>query len=284
MSTATFVDISAAVGVTPRPNPKKGKEPRNKLADVSIVQELLNAAGVKVKENGKADDKTIEAIKKFQKSKAGFKNPDGVIDPGRKTIKKLNELWQKSKDGKDAAKDAKTNGKDAAKDKPKKKIRVAYTVPLYGQPTGMSCWAAGIAMMVGHKKSMSINIKSIADELGYQKQFKTNGLHPEDTKVFKAWGLRYESPMCYTVEGFADLLRAYGPLWVASKVNAPHIRVVTGIAGDGTADGTMVAINDPAPVGKGSKYKRTYRKFADQMEGLGADELSFKKPIYIAHF
>ncbi len=270
MSVAQCINVSAAVGVTPRPNPTKGKEPKNKPKDVKLVQELLKAAGMKCPVNGKADDKTIEAIRKFQKTRVKLQTPDGVVDPGKKTITKLHEL-QAASDGTGTA-------------KPKKKIRVAYTVPLYGQPTGMSCWAAGIAMMVGYKKSMSINIKSIADELGYQKQFKTNGLHPEDTKVFKAWGLRYESPMCYTVEGFADLLRAYGPLWVASKVNAPHIRVITGIAGDGTADGTVVAINDPAPVGKGSKYKRTYRKFADEMEGLGADELSFKKPIYVAHF
>ncbi len=162
-------------------------------------------------------------------------------------------------------------------------INYRHSVELIAQPTNMSCWAAGTAMMVSWKNSMSIDPNTIADALGYQAQMAqdTGGLHPEDTKVFKKWGLSWEPPICYTVQGFADLV-AGGPIWIAAKVGGPHVRVVTGISGDGTATGTTVYINDPWPVGSGASYTRTYAQLAAEMEGLGSDELSFAKPIYVA--
>jgi hypothetical protein len=93
--------------------------------------------------------------------------------------------------------------------------------------------------------------------------------------------MSWESPVCYTVQGFADLLRR-GPLWIASDVGEAHVRVVHGISGDGTPDGTQVFINDPWPVNSGASYTRTFRTLAQEMEGLGEDELSFARPIYVA--
>ena len=63
------------------------------------------------------------------------------------------------------------------------------------------------------------------------------------------WGLDPEPAHSYTVEGFYGLLDRYGPLWVAAAVPGPHIRVVTGIEGDGTPDGTTLYINDPWEAG-----------------------------------
>jgi hypothetical protein len=59
------------------------------------------------------------------------------------------------------------------------------------------------------------------------------------------------------------------------------VRVVTGMTGDGTPDGTKIAINDPAG---GKKYKKTYVQVAGKMEDLGAQEAKLKAPIYLAHF
>ena len=44
--------------------------------------------------------------------------------------------------------------------------------------------------------------------------------------------------------GLRKLLETYGPLWVASAepLAGDHIRVVTGMAGDGTAHGTNVSM------------------------------------------
>lgn len=271
---ATATKLSGPVGQKPRPS--KGKEPKNAPADVKLVQDLLNAGGIKCPTSGKADKKTIEAIEKFQKTKAKLKKPDGVVDPDMKTFKALlkhgGSKMEEAGGGDDKAKEAGP--------KPKK-ISISYMVPVMAQPTNMSCWATAIAMMLGWKKKMSFNPETIADELGYTKQFKSGGLHPEDTKVFKHWGLKWEAPMCYTVQGFADILKANGPLWIAGNPKAPHVRVVTGMSGDGTPEGTKISINDPAG---GKKYKKTYVQVAGKMENLGASEAKLKAPIYLAHF
>jgi|GEM_PF-3454810 len=263
MPSASVPKLSGAVGQSPRPD-GKAKVP-NKKSDVELVQKLLTGAGLKVKATGKADKATVDAILKFQKTVVKLKDPDGVVDVNEITYKTL----------------VKRGEKKASLGPAPKKVAISYTVPAIKQPTTMSCWATAIAMMLGWKKSMSFDPKTIADELGYTKQFKSGGLHPEDTKVFKHWGLRWDAPMCYSVQGFADTLKAYGPVWLAGNPKAPHVRVVTGMKGDGTPKGTKVMINDPAG---GKKYTREFIKVMGKMEELGAKEAKMAKPIYVAHF
>lgn len=160
-------------------------------------------------------------------------------------------------------------------------LGTTYEVPAYAQPTNMSCWATAIAMMVSWKHSMSIAPEAIAERLGYTTQFQTGGLHPEDTKVFEAWGLKWEPPMSYTVDGLANLLKSNGPLWIAGNPQAPHVRVITGITGDGTPNGTHLLINDPAG---GKQYESSFAEAMKNMEGLGSSESGYATPIYIAHF
>ncbi len=169
-------------------------------------------------------------------------------------------------------------------------IDVRYNVQLVPQQTGYSCWAAGFAMIVGWRDQMSIDPSEIARATGYWAQYQS-GLHPEDTRVMNVWGFTPEAPQSYTIQGFADLLRNYGPLWVASAEPGPHIRVVTGIQGDGTPDGTRLFINDPWEQGmtvfregnRGSQYTETYRQFIQKQETLARREMSYDAPIYVAH-
>lgn len=73
-----------------------GTNGRNARADVITVQELLNnhrtAIGLTVAlgVTGNADQKTIDAIKLFQRKILGLNNPDGRVDPGGRTLKALN--------------------------------------------------------------------------------------------------------------------------------------------------------------------------------------------------
>ncbi len=167
---------------------------------------------------------------------------------------------------------------------------VRYDVQLVPQLTGMSCWAAGAAMLVGWKNKMSINPSEIAAAVGYWKQYEKDGLNAEDQKMFRIWGLTPEPAQTYTVEGFKQLLEQYGPLWVASAEPSPHIRVVTGMSGDGTPDGTIVYINDPWQKGmdefrmpnSGSQYTETYRTFVMKQSELGFREKGLQG-IYVAH-
>lgn len=171
---------------------------------------------------------------------------------------------------------------------------IQYDVQLVPQQTGMSCWAAGMAMLVGWRDRVSINPAEIARGVGYWAAYQ-NGLNASDVNAFLYWGLAYEQPMTYTVRGFADLLAQHGPLWVATLEGQgrgnPHVRVVTAIRGDGTPDGTVLTIYDPWQRGMrtfrtpnpGSIYNETYTEFVRKQSELGGREMNQTAPIYVAH-
>jgi hypothetical protein len=169
---------------------------------------------------------------------------------------------------------------------------IQYDVQLVPQPTSMSCWAASASMIVGWRENMSIDPQEIVNGIGHWRTYSiNNGLPPDDTTMLRTWGFVTEPPMCYTVDGFRNLLARYGPLWVAAAVPGPHVRVVKGMSGDGSPDGTLIYINDPWERGmatfrtpnNGSTYTQTFREFMSQMESLGARESSIPGAIYIAH-
>jgi hypothetical protein len=173
-------------------------------------------------------------------------------------------------------------------------MSVNYNVPLIPQTTGMSCWAAGIAMIVAWRNHFSIDPSMIAANPGgipYLQQFRTDGLNPNDTYILRRWGLVTEAPQSYTIEGFDALLSRYGPLWVAAAVPGPHIRVVTGIMPGSTAENSLVSVNDPWEQGmnvfrmpnRGSHYYMRYKELTGQQETLARQELKEAAPIYVAH-
>lgn len=175
------------------------------------------------------------------------------------------------------------------------RINIAYDVELVPQQTGMSCWAAAAAMIVGWNDMVSIDPSEIARGIGYWSQY-SKGLAASDTTMFAYWGLRPEPPLCYTVTGFAQMLDAHGPLWVAGDLGAtgrePHVRVVAGMQGDGTPDGTILTIHDPWQRGmttfrtpnNGSTYTMTFSEFMANQERLATHEINIPGAIYIAHF
>lgn len=163
-------------------------------------------------------------------------------------------------------------------------------VPLIPQQTGYSCWAAGCAMLVAWRDSMSVDPSQIASTTGAWAAY-ASGLAPQDVSVFPVWGMVAEAAQNYTVEGFCDLLNTFGPLWVASAEPGPHVRVVTGIKSDGTPDGTTLFINDPWEAGMaefrlpnaGAQYSETYTDFVRKQEALGRRESSIPGAVYVAH-
>jgi hypothetical protein len=168
-------------------------------------------------------------------------------------------------------------------------FEVMYNVPLIPQQTRMSCWAAGAAMLVSWRDQVSINFPDIVKANGYWHQY-FNGLRADDRGIFPIFDMVDQPAQTYTVLDFKRLLEIYGPLWVATSENSPHIRVITGIRGDGTPDGTILYINDPwekgmqrfRPSNKGAKYTETYREFIRQQETLAHQEKNVQG-IYVAH-
>lgn len=145
--------------------------------------------------------------------------------------------------------------------------RVGYhvhgTVPELRQPKSMDCWATVAAMLMSWHDRASMSIETALGRIGaeYLDMFTRNTGLPSAKKAdfVAAVGLMAEPPMSYTVEGWEQLLRKYGPLWVTTDERAGplfslHACVMTGLEGDGAPRGTTVHFIDPAS-GRASRQK-----------------------------
>ncbi|HBG58246.1 MAG TPA: hypothetical protein DDX07_09565 [Porphyromonadaceae bacterium] len=158
-------------------------------------------------------------------------------------------------------------------------------VPIIAQPSSMTCWATVATMMMSWKDKKSHTIEAAMDKAGakYRAMFDANqGLPAEEHGDFaKACKMTGEPPMCYTVNGMRELLELHGPLIVIAD-EAPgdlwaiHARVVRGIYGDGTVDGTSLRINDPAG---GRRYTESFRAFTTKYE-----EVADAPRLQVMHF
>lgn len=153
-----------------------------------------------------------------------------------------------------------------------------YNVPLIGQLTPMSCWAASIAMILSWARRTSVDPDSIRQIIGYDAQYARGGITMSDQTPFDAVGMVLEPPMNYSVAGFTELLRQYGPLWIRrgfrQNTTGPirggfHAIVVTGFDPNPDPARAMVHVNDPWARGMrsfalpnaGSRHVYSYRNF-----------------------
>jgi hypothetical protein len=151
----------------------------------------------------------------------------------------------------------------------------------------MSCWAASMRMILASRLRLVASDDDIAAATGDQTSL-SSGLDPNETKCLKHWGFRMLYPQTFTGDGFANLVSMHGPLWVACDVrfpgasrSVPHIRVVTGVRS--LQSPMMLQVNDPGPVGVGSRYQESYDEFVRKNELLGFQELKEPSPIYVAY-
>ncbi len=171
-------------------------------------------------------------------------------------------------------------------------IDISYPMELIPQTTHISCWAAAASMIVGWREGLSMDPQDIARGLrGWRQYFYNGGLPPDNTEMFSVWGLHYDYPQSYTVQGFADLM-AVGPLWVATDLGGDaHVVVVSSMRGDGTPQGTVLTIHDPwergmtryRPSNEGAVYEETYQEFVERQERLAVRELDEPLAFYIAY-
>lgn len=147
-----------------------------------------------------------------------------------------------------------------------------HEVPLVHQLTGMSCWAAAAAMLVGWRDCVPIDPEQVARGAGRWQAYR-DGLTPEDVYTLAhAWSLVVEPPRRYNVGDLRELLEQFGPLWVGEASPGLHVVVIAGMSGDGTPEGTRLRIADPWPIGKGERYSITFSEWAQRLEA--ASELS----------
>src|SRR5262249_6274167 len=143
-----------------------------------------------------------------------------------------------------------------------------HGVPLVPQLTGMSCWAAAAAMIVGWRACVDIDPEEVARGTGRWEAYR-DGLEPEDVDALaRAWDLHVEEPRSYGVAELRRLLERHGPLWVGEASGGLHVVVVAGMYGDGAPDGTFVRVLDPWPEGRGERYTITFRELAENLEAV----------------
>jgi hypothetical protein len=160
--------------------------------------------------------------------------------------------------------------------------QVNYTVPgnipAVKQPTGNTCWATAATMLISWKKGPQ-TIQQAMDNAGviYGLKVKADsGLAGSEKPSFlQAVGMKAEGPQTYSVAGWQQLLKNYGPLWVTTNEGtsqrfAVHARVMVGISGDGSPSGTFVTLLDPAT---GSKTSETIQSFTKKMEDIARADL-----------
>ncbi len=183
------------------------------------------------------------------------------------------------------------------------RFNVRFDVELIAQTSNVSCWAAATAMIVGWRDWVVLRPEEIVDGTGYWAFYHNDRyrldreLDPDDLNMFEVWGLVPETRRDFNIEYIADLLWNYGPLWVASDEELTgngrrygHIRVITGIRGDGTPEGTILYINDPwdrnrtqwRPSNRGSQYTETVAEFLSKLRHLEERENN-ENAIYLAH-
>jgi hypothetical protein len=167
-----------------------------------------------------------------------------------------------------------------------------YDVPALTQPSDMTCWATVATMMISWQDSVSYDIPTVMDRAGaiYRSKFDTNkGLRGSEKQPFlDVLNLRSEPPQDYAVVGMQRLIGNYGPLWVTTDESpdehfAIHARIVTGMTGDGSADGTMLTIIDPAD---GQVHTESYNNFTQKFDRVAFDDMNTSSDfrVQVVHF
>ena len=132
---------------------------------------------------------------------------------------------------------------------------VSPPVPHIPQKSPLTCWAAAGAMLLSWKRGTPFTNETAADALGadWRKRLDDNlPLARNELRLYlDALGLQGEGGLSYLPRGILRLLRIHGPLWVIGDDAVPgnqlsHVRIVTGIVGDGAVKGTRVIELDPA--------------------------------------
>lgn len=165
--------------------------------------------------------------------------------------------------------------------------KVIYNVDGIAQPSQMSCWAAATTMIVNWKSGIKRPIKDVVALGGpkfvqiYDSSFAQPplGISPSDEADFyKALGLRVIQKLNPSVDGWAKLLKANGPLSITVDADPGkgyiHALVIIGIDGDGSAANTIVTYIDP---NGGKRRDLAFADFLKLYEG------SATWPLQIVH-
>jgi hypothetical protein len=178
-------------------------------------------------------------------------------------------------------------------------MAVQFAVPgekfVFAQPTSNVCWATVYTMMISWKnqkrpvakeKNAAPNIQAAITELGQpwlSKVLSNVVIQPAEGKAFEtATNMTREPRMNLSPQGWRDLLMKFGLLWVTgvNELGSVHDRILEGINGDETGDGTEMLIIDP---NGGRRYSQVLSDFIKGFEAQAHVE-PFDSDYQILHF
>lgn len=160
---------------------------------------------------------------------------------------------------------------------------VPGTVPALQQPTDTTCWATSTTMLMSWRDNASYTIEAAMGMIGQRWLEKFQSTNPDDQGLNQAMGsdeessfladshLKAEAPASYPLDSLITMMQNSGPLMVTTATSDPswtHLRVLFGIAGDGTVDNTFLQINDPAD---GQTHQESLADFLSKYEGVVSD-------------
>jgi peptidoglycan hydrolase-like protein with peptidoglycan-binding domain len=217
--------------------------------DVTKLQSLLNSnlkPSPKLVTDGIFGGRTDIAVRSFQK--ASWLTVDGIVGPC---------TWNA------------LNGTEAY---------VYYKPPfrLIPQPTADTCWAASTAMLTGMTVDQVV-AKAKAAGVKCDNGLLNDSNRPDcaNTSLFaRTFSLTMLPPMSWLPGALAQVLNARGPLMMdtlwnpqdsVSMAGSPgHMRVIAGMRGDGTAEGTTILLYDPWPPKVGKIDPQIYGPFINR--------------------
>ena len=139
-------------------------------------------------------------------------------------------------------------------------IHIDWPVRLIPQPTEDTCWAAATGMLLNRGGPVRAPAGMDVDG-GLLNDSGTNDA-ANMTRFARAFNLTLVHGQSWTVAGFAQLMRARGPLMLnilwndrayASGRDSPgHMVVVSGMRGVEMPNAATLRVHDPAPVGRGT--------------------------------
>lgn len=234
---------------------------------VAILQQAFIDLGFPMPgstKSGKPDgifgQETLKAVRAFQTKHA--LSVDGVV--GNQTMTKLDALLPA-----------------AGPVGPPPPANITYSVPgvktVLAQPSPMSCWATVYCMMRSWKDQYSYQTRDAVLKVGkkwadyYDKSFPptVQGLPSNEFGPFLQAARMQHQPMAnLPIEGWAQLLRQHGLLWIGASVTINpntglHSRILEGISGDGQPQSTLMKIIDPD---RGKQYTETFMVFLAKYE------------------
>jgi hypothetical protein len=154
-------------------------------------------------------------------------------------------------------------------------VEIDHPVRLIPQNSSWSCWNAAITM-ISETRGVRQSIMTGPDHMQYYLTSGMSGVAADQALARElGWRVLDHSP---ELQELISILRRT-PIYVGGRLTASsHAVVFGGLFSDGTPDGTMIKVYNPAPLGKGLIHPMWYLQWVSPISGSSFVPFSFLVP------